>query len=76
MTDFVDLLCEFAAEYPAWVRDDGNPLSWRHFSYGVAHLGRAHARRSLRASSAAAIANAKREDAEQWYRAQKQAAGW
>lgn len=76
MTDFADLLCEFAAAYPAWTRRDGFPLSWRHFSYGVAHLGRAYARTSLRLSAATGIAHATREDAEQWYRAQKQAAGW
>ena len=75
-TDFMDLLCEFAGAFPAWTRPDGNPLSWRHFSYGMAHLSRAHARTSLRTSAAVVIAHATREDADQWYRAQRQAAGW
>lgn len=76
LTDLADLLCEFTAAYPAWVRSDGNPLSWRHFTYGMQHLGRSHARASLRLSAATGISHAKREDAEEWYRAQKQAAGW
>jgi hypothetical protein len=75
-TDFVDLLCEFAAAFPAWTRGDGAPVSWRHFSYGVAYLHRAHARASLRISAAVGITHAEREDADQWYRAQTQAAGW
>ncbi len=76
LTDLADLLCEFVRAFPAWTRADGYPLSWRHFTYGVQHLGRAHARGSLRLSAATGIAHAKREDAEQWYRAQRQAAGW
>jgi hypothetical protein len=75
-TDLIDLLCEFATAFPAWTRGDGQPLSWRHFTYGSTHLHRAHARASLRTSAAVGITHAQREDAEQWYRAQKEAAGW
>lgn len=54
----------------------GLPRSWPHYVYGMQHLGREHARASLRAAGSAGIAHANREEAERWYRAQRSAAGW
>jgi hypothetical protein len=55
---------------------DGEPLSWRHFVYGSQHLGRKHARDSLKIAGAAGIAQAVDRDRERWFRQQTRAAGW
>jgi hypothetical protein len=55
---------------------DGVPRSWRHFSYGVAHLDRARARDSLRAAAAAGVPTMKKDDAQDWFTRQRAAASW
>lgn len=57
-----------------WVQD-GVPLSWRHFVYGLAHLSRALASDTLRASQAAGAGWMKPEDMREWTRDLKRAAG-
>jgi len=42
----------FADRLPAWTGPDGFPLSWRHFVYGMAYLGRADLRAGLAAAQA------------------------
>jgi hypothetical protein len=47
---------------PVWAfwmptRARGNPVSWPAYMYGMAHLGRAAARESLRMADAVAIAH-------------------
>lgn len=37
----------FAAAFPTWTGRDGFPLSWRHFVYGMAYLGRQTLREQL-----------------------------
>lgn len=72
----IDALSEFCREYPAWVGPDGYPLSWRHYVYGVAHLGRARAAESLRLERAVAIAQAADVAVkERWLEDQAHAAG-
>lgn len=68
-------MSEFARAFPAWMVD-GEPRSWRHYVYGMMHLARAGARESLRLSTAAQMAFAKKEDAETWMRTQRAVAGW
>lgn len=70
----MDGLCEFVRAYPAWVRD-GLPLSWRHFGYGMAHLGRAAAAESLRVAAAVAMSFMPSDEGRAWRAQQKRAAG-
>lgn len=64
---------EFANAFPAMMQD-GVPLSWRHFVYGLSHLSRAHARESLRlAGSVGALFG---KDVDRWFKIQETQAGW
>lgn len=70
--DMLAGLAAFASAFPAWMRD-GEPISWRHYHYGLAHLQRAHAGEALRVCDAVTMANAKPRDAEKWRRVMIQA---
>jgi len=72
----LDMVMEFAAALPAWCNEDGKPLSWRHFQYGMQHVRRSHARRSLQLSGAMSIAHAKQDDLKQWRREMAFEAGY
>jgi hypothetical protein len=75
--DFVDLELQFAASFPGLLDGRGKPLSWRHFIYGLDTLGRLTARESIRLAGAFGIAQTPDpKAAAEWYREQKQAAGW
>lgn len=65
---------EFAAAFPALMKD-GVPLSWRHFVYGLAHLGRAHARESLRMAGTVSGVLSGKEGAK-WFNIVEGQAGW
>lgn len=74
--DHLDALCDFAREFPAWMKD-GVPLSWRHFVYGFAFLARARARDAIRSASAGAIVQAAKDsDRRDWWQRQTIVAGW
>ena len=62
----MDELTTFCHAFPSWVGSDGLPLSWRHFRYGMAHLARDEARRTLQAATSARISQADRQDFSQW----------
>jgi hypothetical protein len=55
----MDDVATFAAALPAWCHREGSeaglPLTWRHFVYGMRHLGRAHTRTLLDRAQAARI---------------------
>jgi hypothetical protein len=55
---------------------DGYPLSWRHFQYGLARLGRSDAQHDIRLANAVTAAHAQKQDAKDWFRKQRMAAGW
>lgn len=67
----VDGLADFAREFgcwmvPAWAfwrKDRGYPVSWRHYAYGMAHIGRATARETLRRATAVAAGHS---DPQSW----------
>ena len=42
------------------------PTSWRDYSYGIAHLGRAEARAALRAGGAAMVAMSDKDGRDTW----------
>lgn len=50
-------MAEFARVMPAWCHTRGQyagePLSWRHFAYGMAHIARAAAQEEHRLAVAA-----------------------
>lgn len=59
----------------------GEPLSWRHYVYGTAHLSRAYARDSLRTAgvrlaTATGMGTTPKESAASWMRRMARAAGW
>lgn len=60
----LDDLLTFAERFPTWVGTDGLPLSYRHYVYGSAHLGRADVWRMLR--DAQAFHSAASSDYENW----------
>lgn len=66
---------EYAREFPALMKD-GQPLSWRHFVYGMAHLSRVNARESLKLASSTRIASAEKKDFTEWMSTQTFVAGW
>ncbi len=69
--NFADGLYEFEAGYGR------PPRSWRDYSYGLAHLGRAAARASIRAASAGRVAQVvKAEDWRTWLAEQRLHADW
>lgn len=72
--DLIDGLAEFAREFPAWTGADGFPLTWRHYVYGMAHLGRATAAEKLRLADSFAIAQNPKEWT-RWNRDHRKAAG-
>lgn len=74
--DFVDLLADFAAHYPGWLRRDGRPRSWRLFVYGLDALARRRARAALTTASATSLPYSKREGADGWLQAQRIIAGY
>ena len=76
IVDLIDGLAEFARAFPGWIGADGYPLSWRHYVYGMAHLGRAAARETLRAATAAGAAWMKPDQYRQWRADVQAAAGW
>lgn len=60
----VDQFAEFAREMPAWTHTawsafwagkhhkKGNPISWRHFAWGMQHIARARAQEEYRTAVA------------------------
>lgn len=54
---------------------DGVPISWRHYVYGLAHVGRSLASDTLRAAQAAGSGWMKPEDLRDWMTDMKRAAG-
>jgi len=58
----IDDLATFVSALPSWVDDDGLPLSYRHFRYGMAWINRQDARLLLRDAAAARLAQAPRAD--------------
>lgn len=48
------------------MNDRGEPLSWKHYQYGVAYLQRFRAREKLLVSSAVIAARAGPEHYERW----------
>jgi hypothetical protein len=62
----MDQAAEFAACLPAWTGGDGLPMSWQHFVYGMAYLGRAANRRLLEVSSATRGGAATEESYASW----------
>jgi spore cortex formation protein SpoVR/YcgB (stage V sporulation) len=55
-------LATFVAKLPKWVGPDGFPLSWRHWIYGVAWLGREHSRAIAAEAQAFRIGQANQDD--------------
>lgn len=58
----------FATHFPAWCGPDGKPRSYRHFRHGMAHLHRAHLRRSLERAEAHRMGNATSDDFDRFSR--------
>jgi len=54
----------FAARLPTWIGADGFPLSWRHWIYGQAWIGREHQREQLRIAQAHRWAGFQKSDFE------------
>ena len=55
--------------YPAWVRADGFPLSWRHYVYGMRKMSAADLRDSLaRVSDVRVAHHAGDKDYREWRR--------
>ena len=75
-TDFVDLVCDFAAHFPGWLRRDGRPKSWRLFFYGLDAISRQRARDALRLASAVGLPYSKQDHATDWLQTQRIMAGW
>lgn len=74
--DLMDGLLEFVRMFPAWVGPDGLPVGWAMYQYGLRHIGRTFARDTLRAASAARVAQADKADFQSFTREQRSAAGW
>lgn len=53
---------QFAAALPAWCGADGLPLSYRHFVYGLAYLGRHTLRDQLAHAQATRLAQLPKDD--------------
>ena len=70
--DLIDDLATFSARLPSWVNDQGLPLSYRHFRYGMAWIGRDEVRQVLRDASAARLAQATKDD----YTAERRRLKW
>lgn len=66
--DLLDGLTEFVRGLPGWVGPDGYPLSWRHYVYGMAHLGRAARRELLRSAEAQRAGTAELQKYRDWHR--------
>ena len=63
----------FAARMPMWCHTKGgkwhcagDPLSWRHFRYGMAYLGRDEIGRTVQQATANRVAGAVAEDYIMW----------
>ncbi len=70
------MLCDFAAKLPALMKD-GVPLSWRHYVYGCAYLGRERAREALRTAGAVGIAQSiDPAERRNWFERQRLTGGW
>lgn len=59
-------MATFCHRLPAWCGPDGLPLSWRHFQYGLAYLGRDHLRWQLGLAQAGRLAQADTEGFRSW----------
>lgn len=60
---------------------DGEPISWRHYVYGTAHLARAYARESLRMagvrlSTATGLGSTPKSTRDAWLTRMTRSAGW
>lgn len=75
--DLLDGLLEFARVFPALVGDDGLPVSWAHYQYGVRHLPRINARELLRTSQALRVGQwADKANWDNYAKQQSEIAGW
>lgn len=61
-------LATFAHAFPSWCGGDGLPLSYRHYRYGMTHLGRDDARATLRLAIAGRMSQAGKDDFAAWRR--------
>lgn len=59
--DLLDDLLTFVDRLPLWCRD-GKPVSWRHYCYGMAYLGRAALRDTTRQAEAARVGQASSDE--------------
>lgn len=64
---------EFCERMPALVGSDGYPLSWRHYVYGMAYLGRARARTLLDMGDAARAGGSTNDSYDRWVSKREQA---
>jgi hypothetical protein len=64
---------EFCEKMPALVGPDGYPMSWRHYVYGMAYLGRARLRLQLDTADAVRAAGAVEDDWKSWFDKRRQA---
>lgn len=75
--DTIDELTTFVRHFPQWCGEDGFPLSWRHYVYGLSALGRDNARKAIdlfRIYNISQAADVSVKDA--WLDDQKTLAGW
>jgi hypothetical protein len=52
---------------PQWVGADGFPLSWRHYVYGLHHLGLSHMRDQMKTAEAVRLGQAT-DGFESWHK--------
>ena len=72
------MVCAYAVAFPGpgWLRRDGLPRSWRHFTYGLDHLTREQARATLRTAGAVGLPYMKKDDGDAWIERHRMIAGW
>lgn len=75
------MLATFAREMPTWCHDGlsallagrgtkkGDPLSWRHYIYGLQHLGLEHMRDQMKIAEAVRLGRSDQESFEPWHKA-------
>lgn len=58
----------FVTYRPAWVGEDGFPLTWQHYVYGLRHIAREDLRRQVYMAQAQRMSRAERESYDEWQR--------
>lgn len=64
----LDELQQFITYRPAWVGQDGFPLTWQHYIYGLRHIARENIRRQLWLSQAARMSRIDKSEWDVWQR--------